>query len=770
MIVKSDEEIDSLIKAIESVKDYVDGIFITCNNEPSKRVKGICTKYGAHFSFLPWNKDFSEQRNFNFKQAYDAGYDLIFWMDTDDTLTGGKELRRLAEEMPDDLTMYMATYNYAREYDYISLTHNRERLIRWNPNTMQWVGRVHEQIVPKGTYSYYYTEKIKLEHVTKNPEQLREASKRNLGILMIELQEQGDKPDPRTLIQIGRTLVGMQEYQQSIPYLERYIPLSGWDEERYEAICLMGYSMEMLGNYDLAEKFYFRGLMEMYNRYPAYEGIIRIAVYQKQWDKVIHWCETLFAIPEPQTNHYVQDMNVQLIAKGFYAFALIFTGKCEEGWRIWKEISKRYPEHEMVKENNENITKAYHEGSTLQSITKLIAYTQRYDRNRLNDIFNNLPNEFKHHPSIASLKIQTVSPIKLKDNEVTIYCGEIGLEDWAYPSILTGIGGSEEAVINLSRELTDLGYKVTVYNRCGDMAGEYAGVTYLPSYELNPNNIYNIFISWRDPIPLTVVAAKTRWLWLHDVPQADTYSEAVIKNIDKIVVLSEYHRSLLPNVPDDKIFISRNGVDLKYFDKEVERDSKRVIYTSSPERGLETFIEIASKVKAEVPDAKFECYYGWQNLENARGSDKELMVWVSELKSKIKELDIPDFIRLSHKQIVEKMMSSGIWFYPTDFPEISCIAAMKAQIAGAIPICSDYAALSETVFSGNKISFKNDVPDTEKLTTILIDYLKNPEKQDAIREKMMSEARDKFSWADVAKDWDKQWRSDETDTKNVPLV
>ncbi|EHJ11445.1 hypothetical protein CWATWH0003_3817t4, partial [Crocosphaera watsonii WH 0003] len=36
------------------------------------------------------------------------------------------------------------------------------------------------------------------------------------------------------------------------------------------------------------------------------------------------------------------------------------------------------------------------------------------------------------------------------------------MEDWAYPSIKKGIGGSEEAIIYLSQELVRLGYQVTV--------------------------------------------------------------------------------------------------------------------------------------------------------------------------------------------------------------------------------------------------------------------------------------------------------------------
>ena len=44
-------------------------------------------------------------------------------------------------------------------------------------------------------------------------------------------------------------------------------------------------------------------------------------------------------------------------------------------------------------------------------------------------------------------------------------------EEWYPEKVKTGIGGSEEAVINISKELMRLGYRVIVYNTCGDKQG-----------------------------------------------------------------------------------------------------------------------------------------------------------------------------------------------------------------------------------------------------------------------------------------------------------
>jgi hypothetical protein len=66
-----------------------------------------------------------------------------------------------------------------------------------------------------------------------------------------------------------------------------------------------------------------------------------------------------------------------------------------------------------------------------------------------------------------------------KNNSIVIYSNfPFHVEDWSPQSIDKGTGGSEEAVIYLSQKSFKLGCQVTIFNRCGDMEGEYSGVVY----------------------------------------------------------------------------------------------------------------------------------------------------------------------------------------------------------------------------------------------------------------------------------------------------
>ena len=77
-IVSGDREYDDWIIAIESAVDYVDSVHITANDKEHTLVEKACKMRGWDFDYLPWNKDFSEQRNHNFSRVpKDTDYIII---------------------------------------------------------------------------------------------------------------------------------------------------------------------------------------------------------------------------------------------------------------------------------------------------------------------------------------------------------------------------------------------------------------------------------------------------------------------------------------------------------------------------------------------------------------------------------------------------------------------------------------------------------------------------------------------------------------------
>ena len=332
-------------------------------------------------------------------------------------------------------------------------------------------------------------------------------------------------------------------------------------------------------------------------------------------------------------------------------------------------------------------------------------------------------------------------------------CGN-SVEKWGPLSVYDGIGGSEEAVCYLSEELNKLGHKVIVYGNIDDQF-IYNGVVWKHHSNLSDEEI-GTAIYWRSPalIETHKVNADNHVLWLHDVPQHHWFTEAKVEMFDKILVLSEYHKTLLPEyVSDDKVMISSNGVKQEQFvDIDVKRDPYRCIYTSSYDRGLENLLMIWGDIKKEEPKATLHIYYGWGNFEKTRVSTLDTE-WRNKMMKLMKQDGVYEHGRISQPELAIEMKKSGVFSYPCHFEEISCISAMKAQLAGCFPLTSDYAALAETNLSNFKVS--GDMKDPiirNKYKRELLGCLSDVATEND-RYKLFVKPALKFSWGSVAKQW-----------------
>lgn len=344
---------------------------------------------------------------------------------------------------------------------------------------------------------------------------------------------------------------------------------------------------------------------------------------------------------------------------------------------------------------------------------------------------------------------------------ITYYCGP-SHEAFSPKSVEEGRGGSEEMTIGLCRELAKLGNEVTVYNRCLDDEGTYDGVKYVNYDELPNDHETDILVVWRSPDlylshKLDKVKAKKKYLHLHDtIPQLDVIP--YLFAFDGIFCLSEWHKAFYLQLTTPSLrkrFIStRNAVDSTHFDQKVERDPYTIVYGSLYNRGLLELLSIWPQIKAEVPEAKLRIFYGWQTLEKILPMD-DFKKFKKEMEFHMDQEGITHLGRISHKDVAKEMLGAGIWAYPClNFNEVSCITAMKAQIAGAVPVVVPRAALAETVKYGMKFGRAKDNGELLKMFTKgLIKALKDHKGQEAMRKLMMKNAPEMFSFEGLAKQW-----------------
>lgn len=187
------------------------------------------------------------------------------------------------------------------------------------------------------------------------------------------------------------------------------------------------------------------------------------------------------------------------------------------------------------------------------------------------------------------------------------------------------------------------------------------------------------------------------------------------------------------------------------------RNTKRVIYTSSYDRGLQHLLEMWPHVKKEVPEAELHIFYGWQLFERFYKDNPGSMSWMEKMKEMMKQEGVTDHGRVPQPELAEEYKKSGVWAYPTHFGEINCISAIKAQAYGCEPVVVNYAALKETVQYGRKI--EGDIYDEETKTEFckaLIDALKSPMDAER-REEMMKHTWSTYSWSKIANSWSEEF-------------
>lgn len=131
-------------------------------------------------------------------------------------------------------------------------------------------------------------------------------------------------------------------------------------------------------------------------------------------------------------------------------------------------------------------------------------------------------------------------------------------------------------------------------------------------------------------------------------------------------------------------------------------------YFSAYYRGLEVLLKMWPKIREAVPDAELRIYYGWGSWDALEGENgREFHERIDKLLEELADSGVTEYGRVDHETLAEAMRQTKVWAYPTEFPEIHCITALKAQAAGCIPVVTDVGALSETVITGEKLKIGN---------------------------------------------------------------
>ena len=313
--------------------------------------------------------------------------------------------------------------------------------------------------------------------------------------------------------------------------------------------------------------------------------------------------------------------------------------------------------------------------------------------------------------------------------------------------------------------VTGLDDKTGQINSSGDVVNAKGGTEMMKEgllERLDPNlaDQFNIICSRvRD-----ISDEKKNILWLHDTwddPEAQHLREAESRSrFTKLVFVSNYQFQtyhLGHGIPYRESVVLKNAITpIDLDEKDKEADVIRLIYHTTPHRGLEILIPVFDHLWNNGYEDKIHLdvfssfnIYGWPQRDES----------YQELFQKCKDHPGITYHGSVENNIVrEYLKQAHIFAYPNIWPETSCISVIEAMSAGCAIICPNYAALAETTGNfANMYQWHEDLNSHANIFAsilkVLLDKYHDPFHKDKLNmQKIWTDAF--YSWDNRIPEWD----------------
>lgn len=297
-----------------------------------------------------------------------------------------------------------------------------------------------------------------------------------------------------------------------------------------------------------------------------------------------------------------------------------------------------------------------------------------------------------------------------------------------------GLGGSESAVIYLSRELSQLGCSVTVFNSCDVddcVSGVYAGVQYVSIHDLPQHDMqFDVIVSSRTVEPFLQPHEHGAWckhvpgffdaisassahkvLWMHDTfCGGDQLIETLVlhNRIHELFVLSDWHMTYVLNcdhgarrnfeVLKKRTFITRNGVHhIPDWTDISAKNPNQFVYNASVSKGMTPLLmKIWPQIHAQIPDATLKIVGGYYKFKSSDAPDEQEQTWHQLRSDHDGRLGVEFLGIIPQAQVSEVLAASTLMLYPAAFPETFGISTLESLCHNTPLVTCDFGALEET--------------------------------------------------------------------------
>jgi glycosyltransferase involved in cell wall biosynthesis len=286
-------------------------------------------------------------------------------------------------------------------------------------------------------------------------------------------------------------------------------------------------------------------------------------------------------------------------------------------------------------------------------------------------------------------------------------------------------GGTEKATIFLGEAFQKLGHEVQWISELGQVAD-----TKWPDVVITQEARY-----------LENFPSAKKVFWTHhfsDQPIIQRNAAYGRCFADHIVSLSQCHHDDLANSLKLASVIIGHGVWRDELVTGVEKDPYRLIYASTPFRGLVRIPELFRSIQAVEPRATIAICSSMKTYGESQ-SDAEYEKLFEEL-SNTPGVELKG--ALNQAQLYAEYARASIFFYPCNWAETYCLALDEAIAHGCLPVVSNLGALKE------RTSACYPAVDFVQLITTIGFKTNNPE--------MVLASKQPKDWLEVAKEWEEK--------------
>lgn len=548
MIVKDEQE--NVLNIITRAYEFFDQlIFVVSDATVAKNLKELTVKYPkVEVVHRPWNNRFDEARNVAQSLVIS---DYWFWIDCDDVFDfrAIPKLVEIADEGGYD--QIMLPYNYAQDENGNCIAfHWRERLLRTS-HPFTWKGWVHETPI---TPTPYKAHRVNVEVLHNNGnDHVKDSLERNHKILLAATAE---SDDPRYMLYLGTSHHARGEYGEAIEMLDQFNKVSGSTEDIYRSLTCMSECAYLMHKPNAAINYALQAAALIPQNPQAYWLLAQWEAEQENWKESLEWVRVSETKSDPQ-GMSVYDPTSRDRARLIAAQCHSMLKNYNSGLAWLRKVS-------ASNETRQELEPLFENEANAETFIALLPKVKKYFVSE-KALYDSLVYDLQYDVRLRGLRELVTEPKTWSDKSIVFLCGE-GYESWGAHTLDKGMGGSEEAIVYLSREMAKLGYEVTIYGAVDDKMidgeGTNEAVVYLPWYELDRRDNFNIFVAWRAPEFTEYITAKVKIVDVHDVLQP-----GIVKDYPDVTyfVKSLYHRNLYPKLADDKFRVIGNGIKKEQF-------------------------------------------------------------------------------------------------------------------------------------------------------------------------------------------------------------